>query len=93
MRGEFVLFLRSLGRITLPAVVVLLSALAGPAHAQYEVAEIPFFHTPEGTAALGGGLRLGTDLYLAFDDSSRCLPSADSESPRSDNVSKNVSAA
>ena len=46
------------------------AAHAFPAHAQYEVAEIPFFNTPEGTAALGGGLRLGSDLYLAFDDSS-----------------------
>jgi outer membrane scaffolding protein for murein synthesis (MipA/OmpV family) len=59
-----------LGWIAYPAVVVLLLASAGPAHAQYEVAEIPFFHTPEGTAALGGGIRLGNDLYLAFDDSS-----------------------
>ena len=41
-----------------------------PAYAQYEVAEIPFFNTPNGTAALGGGLRLGTDLYLDFDESS-----------------------
>lgn len=40
---------------------------AFPAYAQYEVAEIPFFNTPSGTAALGGGLRLGTDLYFATD--------------------------
>jgi outer membrane scaffolding protein for murein synthesis (MipA/OmpV family) len=52
------------------AVVGALLASAAPSHAQYEVAEIPFFNTPEGTAALGGGLRLGSDLYLAFDDSS-----------------------
>ncbi|MEJ2257507.1 MAG: MipA/OmpV family protein [Woeseiaceae bacterium] len=43
-----------------------LSLLLGavPGLAQYEVAEIPFFHTPKGTTALGGGLRLGRDLYL-----------------------------
>jgi outer membrane scaffolding protein for murein synthesis (MipA/OmpV family) len=34
------------------------------------VVEIPFFNRPEGTAAPGGGHRLGSDLYLAFDDSS-----------------------
>ena len=39
---------------------LLLSAalvLAAPYAAAQEVAEIPFWHTPEGTAALGGGLR------------------------------------
>jgi outer membrane scaffolding protein for murein synthesis (MipA/OmpV family) len=52
------------------AAVVLIVTSVFPAYAQYEVAEIPFFNTPKGTAALGGGLRLGQDLYLAFDDSS-----------------------
>ena len=32
-----------------------------------EVAEIPFFHAPPGTAALGGGLRSGQSPYLASD--------------------------
>ena len=32
-----------------------------------EVAEIPFFHAPPGTAALGGGLRSGQSPYLATD--------------------------
>jgi outer membrane scaffolding protein for murein synthesis (MipA/OmpV family) len=41
--------------------------VAIPASAQ-EVAEIPFWHTPEGTAALGGGLRLGQSPYLATDN-------------------------
>ncbi len=40
--------------------------LAGMASAQ-EVAEIPFFHGPEGTAALGGGIRVGQSPYLATD--------------------------
>lgn len=30
-----------------------------------EVAEIPFFHAPAGSAALGGGLRFGTNPYFA----------------------------
>lgn len=50
------------------AVIVLLVAGVVPAHAQYEVAEIPFFNAPKGTAALGGGLRLGQDLYIATDN-------------------------
>ena len=41
---------------------------AFPARAQYEVAEIPFYYAPDGTAALGGGLRLGQSLYRAFDN-------------------------
>ena len=38
-----------------------------PAAAQ-EVAEIPFWHQPPGTAGLGGGLRFGQDPYLAADN-------------------------
>jgi outer membrane scaffolding protein for murein synthesis (MipA/OmpV family) len=38
-----------------------------PAQAQ-EVAEIPFWHQPPGTAGLGGGLRFGQDPYLAADN-------------------------
>lgn len=52
------------------AIIVLIATSVFPAYAQYEVAEIPFFNAPKGTAALGGGLRLGQDMYLAFDDSS-----------------------
>jgi len=33
-----------------------------------EVAEIPFFNAPEGTAALGGGIRVGQSPYLAVDN-------------------------
>jgi len=50
------------------AAIVLLVTGVFPAYAQYEVAEIPFFHTPSGTAALGGGIRLGQDLYFAADN-------------------------
>ena len=52
----------------LPAYTLLIAMLSCPAYAQYEVAEIPFFNTPKGTAALGGGLRLGQDLYIATDN-------------------------
>jgi outer membrane protein len=52
------------------AIIFLVVTGVFPAYAQYEVAEIPFFNTPKGTAALGGGIRLGQDMYLAFDDSS-----------------------
>ncbi|MEO1203657.1 MAG: MipA/OmpV family protein [Pseudomonadota bacterium] len=41
---------------------------ASPVHAQYEVSEIPFINAPPGTAALGGGIRLGQDLYFAVDN-------------------------
>jgi outer membrane scaffolding protein for murein synthesis (MipA/OmpV family) len=49
--------------------LILLAALllAAPYVAAQEVAEIPFWHTPEGTAALGGGLRFGQSPYLASD--------------------------
>jgi outer membrane scaffolding protein for murein synthesis (MipA/OmpV family) len=50
------------------ACLFLIALVAFPAYAQYEVAEIPFFDTPKGTAALGGGLRLGQDLYIAADN-------------------------
>ena len=40
---------------------------AGLASAQ-EVAEIPFSNAPEGSAALGGGLRGGQSPYLATDN-------------------------
>jgi len=57
-----------LHRLIRDAAIGLLALAAWPAHAQYEVAEIPFFYTPKGTAALGGGIRLGQDLYLATDN-------------------------
>jgi len=52
----------------LPAYLLLIAVVSCPAYAQYEVAEIPFFNTPKGTAALGGGLRLGQDLYFATEN-------------------------
>jgi len=38
-----------------------------------EVAEIPFFHAPSGTAALGGGIRFGQSPYLATDNEDQRL--------------------
>ncbi len=66
--GRFQMKAAGIG-VRLGAVFVLLIMLiACPARAQYEVAEIPFFNTPKGTAALGGGLRLGQDIYIAADN-------------------------
>ena len=57
------------GAKLLLALCALLSGAAiSPAHAQYEVAQIPFFDAPPGTAGLGGGIRLGQDLYFAVDN-------------------------
>ena len=53
---------------TIPYVVVLaIATLVAPSSDAQEVAEIPFWHTPEGSAALGGGLRFGQSPYLAAD--------------------------
>ena len=52
----------------LRALIVIFATFGCPAYAQYEVAEIPFFNAPAGTAALGGGIRLGQDLYIATDN-------------------------
>ena len=48
------------------AVFCLLLAI-GPLQAQ-EVAEIPFWHQPPGSAGLGGGFRFGQSPYLAADN-------------------------
>jgi len=45
------------------AAVTILSFLATAAGGQ-EVAEIPFFNAPDGTVALGGGIRFGQSLYF-----------------------------
>ncbi len=47
--------------------LALLACLVTPARGQH-VAEIPFFNSPAGTTALGGGLRLGQSLYRAIDN-------------------------
>ncbi|MEL7447717.1 MAG: MipA/OmpV family protein [Pseudomonadota bacterium] len=47
--------------------LALAGAVASPARAGQEVSEIPFFNAAPGTAALGGGLRFGQNLYLASD--------------------------
>lgn len=47
------------------SVLLLLWSSGAPAQ---QVAEIPFFHAPTGSAALGGGLRFGNNPYLAPDN-------------------------
>jgi len=52
----------------IPYVAVLaIGTLVAPSSDAQEVAEIPFWHTPAGSAALGGGLRFGQSPYLAAD--------------------------
>ncbi|MEJ2514662.1 MAG: MipA/OmpV family protein [Gammaproteobacteria bacterium] len=49
------------------ALAIVFLAISASAGAGQEVARIPFFDAPEGTAALGGGIRLGQSLYKGFD--------------------------
>lgn len=51
----------------LPVMLAGLVIASAPARAQ-DVAEIPLFDAPTGTAALGGGLRFGQSPYLAPDN-------------------------
>jgi outer membrane scaffolding protein for murein synthesis (MipA/OmpV family) len=48
--------------------ILTLSAFVGTAASAQEVAEIPFFNAPPGTAGLGGGIRGGQSPYLASDN-------------------------
>ncbi len=54
---------------TAPLGAVFCLLLANLPAASQEVAEIPFWHQPAGTAGLGGGLRFGQDPYLSSDNS------------------------
>ena len=51
--------------VCLTGVIIL---LAGNTVAAQEVTEIPFFNAPEGSTALGGGIRFGQSPYLASDN-------------------------
>lgn len=57
--------LRSNSKVTIfhVAAVMTLSLIVTAARGQ-EVAEIPFFNAPDGTVALGGGIRFGQSLYF-----------------------------
>ena len=55
-------------RRTRAAALLGLLLIVSPAHGGREVARIPFFDAPEGTTALGGGIRLGQDLYRESDN-------------------------
>ena len=54
----------------LTATIFLISMLllALPVSAAQDVAQIPFSNTPNGTAALGAGMRMGRSLYRAVDN-------------------------
>lgn len=49
-------------------VAVVIGTASLPALAQYEIAQIPFFNAPAGSAGLGGGIRLTNDLYFAVEN-------------------------
>ena len=53
---------------TAPLGAVFCLLLVNLPSAAQEVAEIPFWHQPAGSAGLGGGLRFGQDPYLAADN-------------------------
>ena len=55
-------------RRIVPLLVSATALFAVPVAGAQEVAEIPFWYTPEGSAALGGGLRFGQSPYLAPDN-------------------------
>lgn len=55
-------------RISRYGIPVLAVLSLGPGHSFAQgVAELPIFDAPEGTAALGGGIRLGRNIYLSDD--------------------------
>jgi len=56
--------LHSGGKETAIVLALLISSVAN----SQEVSEIPFFNAPEGSAALGGGIRFGQSPYLASDN-------------------------
>ena len=51
-------------KIALKGLAAILFFLSATAVQSQEVAEIPFFNAPDGTVALGGGMRLGQNLYF-----------------------------
>jgi len=56
--------LQSGGKETAIILALLISSVAN----SQEVTEIPFFNAPEGSTALGGGIRFGQSPYLASDN-------------------------
>ena len=55
-------------RCRAPLLGIVFVLFAVPIARAQEVAEIPFFNAPQGSAALGGGLRTGASPYFASDD-------------------------
>ena len=54
--------------LSVRCLIGLATCLVGATISAQEVAEIPFFHAPPGSAALGGGIRSGQSPYLATDN-------------------------
>jgi outer membrane protein len=60
--------MRNPKRLPTKLLLVVTACLFGVNVGAQEVAEIPFFHAPPGSAALGAGLRFGQSPYLASDN-------------------------
>jgi outer membrane scaffolding protein for murein synthesis (MipA/OmpV family) len=65
--------LRTSNRLSVQCLIGLAGCLVATTISAQEVAEIPFFHAPPGTAALGGGIRFGQSPYLATDNEDQRL--------------------
>ena len=60
--------MKTTNRQSVQCPVGLTACLVAATISAQEVAEIPFFHSPAGSAALGGGIRGGQSPYLATDN-------------------------
>jgi len=67
------IIMRTKNRLSIQSLIGVAACLLGGTSAAQEVAEIPFFHAPPGTAALGGGIRFGQSPYLATDNEDQRL--------------------
>ena len=62
-----------LKRLSVQCFIGVTACLVTNTNSAQEVAEIPFFHAPPGTVALGGGIRFGQSPYLATDNEDQRL--------------------
>jgi outer membrane scaffolding protein for murein synthesis (MipA/OmpV family) len=65
--------MKTINSLAMKYLVVATACLVAGSSSAQEVAEIPFFHAPAGTAALGGGIRGGQSPYLATDNEDQRL--------------------
>ena len=65
--------MKSASRLSAQFLIAAVGCILTGAIAAQEVAEIPFFHAEEGSAALGAGIRFGQNPYLATDSEDQRL--------------------